>query len=116
MMATLAVGVFNATLDSIADASQRDKPPNVRDMSFRNGIKGAMVFAELLDRYRAMRGESQATVRVGNVNVEAGGQAIVGNVQAGRDQAVPGHRVKTSARSQKRKRKRKSESPDMIDV
>ena len=106
MMATLAVGLFNATLDAIAYASQRDTPPNVRDTSFRNGMKGATVVADLLERFRAMRGDSQATVRVGKVNVEAGGQAIVGNVQAGRDQAVPD--INTSARSLKRKRKRKS--------
>jgi hypothetical protein len=101
MMATVVVGLFNATLGTIADATRNDTPPHVRDINLRHGIKATTVFADLLERYRAMRGDSQATVRVGKVNVEAGGQAIVGNVQAGRAQAVPD--IKTSARSKKRK-------------
>ena len=82
MMATMLIAIFNASLGSIADGTRNDTPPHVRDVNLRHGFNGAKVFGDFLDRYQLMRGESQGTVRVGNVNVEAGGQAIVGNVQS----------------------------------
>ena len=47
--------------------------------------------AELLRLLESRRGQGSKSVTVGNVKVEAGGQAIVGNVDAGRprDEAKP---------------------------
>src|SRR5262245_5861403 len=115
MVATLTVGLFNASMASISEATRQDAPVQVRDINFRNGVKAAASAVEFLDKLHQMQG-SQTTVRVGNVNVEAGGRAIVGHVQSGRHQVGLEHKNKKTPRSQKRKRKRKSASPDIIDV
>ncbi len=43
-----------------------------------------MSAGDLLEKFQAMCDGSQKSFKVGSVNVEAGGQAIVGNVQATR--------------------------------
>ena len=52
-------------------------------MNLRYGIKGAATLADLIKLYDSRRGKGGQTVTVGKVNVEAGGQAIVGNVETG---------------------------------
>jgi hypothetical protein len=82
----LTVSVTNASLDCLALAA-RVPPDNlaVRELNLRYGLKAAEVAAQLIkardDRHR----ERPDKVSVGAVNVEAGGQAIVGNVKSGRD-------------------------------
>jgi hypothetical protein len=53
-----------------------------------NATKGALVVTELTKAYDARRGRGKQTVNVGQVNVEAGGQAVVGNVTASRPDEV----------------------------
>ena len=84
MFATLAVGIFNSSLTAIADGIRQGTPLQVRDINLRLGLKGATVAADLLKAFNELRNGSQKRVSVGAVNVEAGGQAIVGNVQSGR--------------------------------
>ena len=96
MVATLAVGLFNASLVSISDGTRQNTPPQVRDINLRHGIKAATAVAELLKTLHDMRGGSQKSVSVGNVNVEAGGQAIVGNLKSGRQRRDHGEAVVTS--------------------
>src|SRR5262245_2199173 len=79
----LAVSLFNASLSSIADGTRQNTPPNIRDINLRHGIKAATVVAYLLEKLHERQSGSEKTVRVGKVNVGPGGQAIVGNVQAG---------------------------------
>jgi hypothetical protein len=116
MMATLAVGLFNASLGSIADASRQHTPPHIRDINLKNGIRAAAGVADLLEKLHEWQSGIDKTVHVGNVNVEAGGQAIVGNVQAGLNRAQSDDKVEMTVPSQKRKRKRKSALPDIITV
>jgi hypothetical protein len=54
----------------------------LRDLNLRHGMKGATIAADLLKALNDQRSEKPEKVTVGNVNVEAGGQAIVGNVEA----------------------------------
>jgi len=116
MLATLAVGLFNASLGSIAEGTRQDTPPAVRDINLKNGIKAAASVGDFLEKLRAMQSGNYQTVRVGNVNVEAGGQAIVGNVQSGRDRAKSDDKIKTTSSSQKRKRRGKSPSARIVEV
>jgi hypothetical protein len=104
LIATLAVSLFNASLSSIADGTRKNTPPNIRDINLRHGIKAATVVADLLEKLHERQSGNEKTVRVGKVNVEPGGQAIVGNVQAAHDEAGP----KAS--------KRKSGLLDVVDV
>jgi hypothetical protein len=91
MLAALSVGVSNATMDCLSDAARTKNFPEIRDMNLRNGFRGALVATELLDALQRRRRQAPKGVTVGNVNVEAGAQAIVGNVQTDgqRSQASP---------------------------
>jgi hypothetical protein len=89
LLSLLAVSVANASLDCFALAA-RVSPDNlpVRDLNYRHGFKGAELAAGLLKACWDRRREKPDKVTVGAVNVEAGGQAIVGTVNSGRD-SVP---------------------------
>jgi hypothetical protein len=84
MLATLAVGLFNSSLTAIAEGSRQRVPPQVRDVSLRHGMKGAMVVAQVLQALDRFQNGAEKGVQVGAVNVEAGGQAVVGNVALGK--------------------------------
>ena len=112
IIAAVKVALLNASLGCLADARREGTPPDVRDMYLKHGINAATRLADLMERFGTKESGSR-NIRVGNVNVEAGGQAIVGHVQAGRNRA---HKHKTTVRSEKRKRNRKSAPSDIIDV
>jgi len=83
IVAMLAVGVANASLDYLALASRLNvEAAELRDLNLRHGLKGAAVATDLVKALNEMRGEKPERVSVGSVNVEPGGQAIVGNVEA----------------------------------
>jgi hypothetical protein len=84
MMSMLAMGVGNASLDCLAQAMRLPMGETaLRDLNLRHGLKGAGLAKEILTTLDALDGEKSDKVLVGNVNVEAGGQAIVGTVEAG---------------------------------
>jgi hypothetical protein len=60
----------------------------VRELNLRYGLKAAEVAAQLIRAREDRNREKPDRVSVGAVNVEAGGQAIVGNVKSGRN-SVP---------------------------
>lgn len=79
----LLVGVTNASLDCMSIAAR--VPPQemeCRELNLRYGLRGAQVAAQLAETLEKIRGKAPSNVNVGNVNVESGGQAIVGNVSA----------------------------------
>ena len=89
ILSLLAVSVTNATLDCLAQAARLPTEQHqLRDLNLRHGLKGASVAADLLKVMKELRGEKPEKVSVGNVNVQAGGQAIVGTVEAPRSPEV----------------------------
>jgi alkylhydroperoxidase family enzyme len=83
MMALLAVSVTNASLDCIAQAMRTPATHlQLREINLRHGMKGAKLAAYLLKAMNDLHGQKTEKVTVGNVNIEAGGQAIVGTVEA----------------------------------
>jgi len=84
MMATLAITAFNISSTCLADGSGRNISPQERDINIKLGLKATGVAADLIEKFQAMRHGSQKSFKVGRVNVEAGGQAIVGNIQSTR--------------------------------
>jgi hypothetical protein len=78
MIATLAITMFNTSATCLADGNLRNVPPQVRHINVRHGIDAGKVAAALLEKFQEMRDGSQNSLKVGRVNVEAGGQAIVG--------------------------------------
>jgi hypothetical protein len=90
VLASLIVGVSNATNDCLSLAAR--VPPQElqhRDVNLRHAFKGATVVTQLVDAFERVRGNRSGNLSVGKVNVESGGQAIVGTVQSGRRDQEP---------------------------
>jgi hypothetical protein len=105
MRGTLAIAVMNASLTCIADGSRQGVPSQYRDSNLRLGFKGAAVADNLLRGLSDSSAEPQKGVNVGQVKIEAGGQAIVGNFESGQrgrnqpsDEMVPPRPGKTERR------------------
>ena len=83
MTASLLVGLHSLTMSSIERAGHGMQGSS-REVAQRYAIKGAKAFTELGEFYDARRGRGPRKVNVGTVNIEQGGKAIVGNVEATR--------------------------------
>ena len=81
VFATLSVGLHNAVMTSLEHAAGADML-DVRSEELRNATRGAKIVAELLEALDRHRGRGKQSVTVGQVTVETGGQAIVGNVNS----------------------------------
>ena len=81
VLARLIVGLNNMTMDCLDRIHWG--PDHAREVNLRYAAKGAATLVEVMKFYDARRGRAQQTVTVGKVKVEAGAQAIVGNVQTG---------------------------------
>jgi hypothetical protein len=55
--------------------------PRAREIETRLAVRGLAMMSDLIKHREARRGQSSSSVAVGSVNVEPGGQAIVGNVK-----------------------------------
>jgi hypothetical protein len=80
----LAVSIGSASLDCLWQAAA-PSPEHLNrcDVNLRHGLKGAAVAADLVKALGARRGNLVSRkVMVGNVNVEAGDEAVVGNVDS----------------------------------
>ena len=77
--APVIVGIRNAVMNSLRLATKGSDER--RDVELNTAFKGAGVLVRLLEAFDAHRGHGGRHVTVGNVNVESGAQAIVGNVE-----------------------------------
>jgi hypothetical protein len=73
------VGIRNAVMTGLHFATKGSSER--RDIELKAAFEGAGVLAKLLEAFDSHRGHGNRRVTVGNVNVESGGQAIVGNVE-----------------------------------
>ena len=80
-LATLAVGLQNAAMTSLEHAASADML-EARSEELRNATRAARAVSELLEAFDRHRGRGKQSVTVGQVTVETGGQAIVGNVNS----------------------------------
>ena len=78
-LAPVIVGIRNAVMTSLHLATRGSDER--RDVEQNAAFKGATVLVQLLEAYDAHRGHGGRRFTVGNVNVESGAQAIVGNVE-----------------------------------
>jgi hypothetical protein len=82
MLAMLSCSITSASLDCLSQAALSDpKHLDIRDLNLRHGLKGAAMAIELVKALDSRRVAKSEKVTVGQVNVEAGGQAIVGNIE-----------------------------------
>jgi hypothetical protein len=89
------VGISNMSMDALSRAKRTDRF-DVRELELKSATKGALVAAELAKAYDARRDRGKQTVNVGQVDVEAGGQAVVGNVNPGARPAEPAEAAQTN--------------------
>ena len=84
MMAAQAVGLHSAAMECLRRAMIPDQPGQAADQLRRQGANLSRAFLDVLAALDRKRGKgTRQVVRVERVMVAAGGQAIVGNVQAG---------------------------------
>ena len=79
IIAGLMCGISDMTMESLARAARSANPQNT-EMFAKIATKGALVATELAKAFDQHRGRDKQTMSVGQVNVQAGGQAVVGNV------------------------------------
>jgi hypothetical protein len=77
--APVIVGIRNALMTSLRFATQGSVQR--RDVELNMAFKGAAVLNQLLEAFDVHRGHAGRRFTVGNVNVESGAQAIVGNIE-----------------------------------
>jgi hypothetical protein len=83
IIAGLMCGISDMTMESLARATRSANPQNT-EMFAKIATKGALVVTELAKAFDQHRGRDKQTMSVGQVNVQAGGQAVVGNVTSAR--------------------------------
>ena len=83
MLALQMVGSHEAALECLRRASSPDQSPKGRDMDLKNAQRLMSLFAQQFAALDKHRGKGQQKVTVEYVNVHAGAQAIVGNVETG---------------------------------
>ena len=81
LLASLSIGLQNAAMTSLQYAAI-DETARGRSEELRNATSAARTAANLLEAIDRHRGRGKQSVTVGQVNVETGGQAIVGNVNS----------------------------------
>jgi phosphatidate phosphatase PAH1 len=83
MLALQMVGTHDAALECLKRAALSNQTFEGRDMALKHAQKLMALYTQQLAALNKHRGKGQQKVTVEHVNVQAGGQAIVGNVDAG---------------------------------
>jgi len=80
LLARLAVGLGNAAMDCLGRSAASVHSLKARDLDLRHATRAGLAVNEILKTLRHNRDQDHQKVTVGAVTVQAGGQAIVGNV------------------------------------
>ena len=83
MLAIQMVGTHHAALECLRRAAVPDQTIVSRDMNLKHATKLMVLYNQQVAALDKHRGKGQQKVTVEHVHVAAGGQAIVGNVEAG---------------------------------
>jgi len=91
MLAAQMVGTHSAALECLRRAAVEGQTFAGRDQSLKHAQKLMTLYTQQLAALNKHRGKGQQKVTVEHVNVAAGGQAIVGNVETGQSGKVKRH-------------------------
>lgn len=83
MLAAQMVGTHHAALDCLRMAAVPGQTFASRDMNLKHAQKLMALYTQQVAALNKHRGKGQQKVTVEHVNVHAGGQAVVGNVEMG---------------------------------
>lgn len=84
MLATQMVGTHHAALECLRMAAVPGQTFASRDMNLKHAQKLMALYTQQVAALNKHRGKGQQKVTVEHVNVHAGGQAVVGNVEMGK--------------------------------
>jgi hypothetical protein len=84
MLAVQMVATHNMALECFRRAVQSEQTPQAFEMNLRHAEKLMAVYLRQVETLDKRRGKGAPTVMVQSLNVEAGGQAVVGTVNTGR--------------------------------
>lgn len=82
LLATQMVATHSAAMECLRRAMIQDQTFEGRDQNLKHATKLLGIYARQMDALNKHRGKGQQKVTVEHVHVEAGGQAVVGHVNA----------------------------------
>ena len=80
MLAAQMIGTYNASMECLKRAMIAEQSFEARDQNLKHAAKLMSIYERQLAALDKHRGKGQQRITVEHVTVEAGGQAIVGNV------------------------------------
>ncbi len=89
MLAMQMVGTHNASLECLRQAMIYNQSLEAQKVYLSQAERLMGMYMRQVDTLAKHRGKGHANITVGQVNVESGGQAVVGNVSAGAGSAAP---------------------------
>jgi hypothetical protein len=94
----LMIGITSAGMESLTRATGGAQRHLTQETDLKLAMKAALTVTELIKTLDARRGRYQQTVNVGQVNVQSGGRAIVGNVGQPKDGEKGGEAAPASSK------------------
>lgn len=110
MLATQMVAIHNAAMDCFRRANIEGQSLDGRDKELKHAAKLVATYARQVETLNKHRGKGQQKVTVEHVNVESGGQAIVGNIETG------GHSSKQDPRPEQAPKVIANDPGEIIDM
>ena len=89
MLATQMVGTHNAAMECLRRAMLQGQSFEGRDQNLKHAAKLLSIYARQIEVLDKHRGKGQQKVTVEYVNVESGGQAVVGHIESGKAAGTP---------------------------
>jgi hypothetical protein len=89
MLATQMVGTHNAAMECLRRAMLQGQSFEGRDQNLKHATKLLSICARQIEVLDKHRGKGQQKVTVEYVNVESGGQAVVGHIESGKVAGTP---------------------------
>ncbi|WP_353208958.1 hypothetical protein [Sphingorhabdus sp.] len=89
MLAMQMVGTHNASLKCLRQAMACSQSLEAQKVYLSQAERMMGIYMRQVDALAKHRGKAQPNITVGQVNVESGGRAIVGNVGVGAGSAAP---------------------------
>ena len=99
MLGVQMVATHSAAMDCLARAILEEQTFVGRDLNLKHATKLLTLYARQMETLDKHRGKGQQKMTIEYVNVEAGGQAIVGNVNTGKSAQAEGKPANSSAQA-----------------
>ena len=84
MLAAQMVATHSAAMDCLRRAMVEGQTFEGRDINLKHAAKFLSIYSRQIEVLNKHRGKGQQKVTVEYVNIEAGGQAVVGNIETGK--------------------------------